>query len=84
MSEIKRENDAAQMVTPDVFSERVLMRSVQTQETILESMTALCDELDIDEVRVKKMLTPPLLSRLTAECQDAGLLKDKIRSKKLV
>lgn len=84
MSEQTPTPDSAQLLTPDSFSEMVLLKAQNTKETILETLAALCEEYDIDEVRVKKMITAPLLSRLTAECSDARLLKGSIKSKKLV
>ncbi|AHZ60320.1 hypothetical protein B7N40_24205 [Salmonella enterica subsp. enterica serovar Bovismorbificans] len=74
----------AQVLTADSFSEAVLLRAARTRETILETLVAVCEENDIDETKVRKMITAPLLSRLTAECSDARLIKDVLKSKKLV
>ncbi|AER70187.1 late promoter transcription accessory protein [Salmonella phage SPHG3] len=74
----------AQVLTPDSFSELVLMRASQRKESILETMASVCEEYDIEEAKVKKLITPPLLSRLTAECSDARLLKGELKSKKLI
>ncbi len=76
--------ESAQLLTPESFSEMVLVQAERTGESILETMAAVCEEYDIDEIRVKKMMTAPLLSRLTAECADARLLKGSIKSKKLI
>lgn len=85
MSEnMKDSPESAQLMTPDSFSEMVLLQAERTGESILETMAAVCEEYDIDEIRVKKMMTAPLLSRLTAECADARLLKGSIKSKKLI
>lgn len=73
-----------QVLTADSFSEAVLLRAARTRETILETLVAVCEENDIDETKVRKMITAPLLSRLTAECSDARLIKDVLKSKKLV
>lgn len=78
------EKPLAQVLTPDSFSEMVLLRASGSQETILEALTAVCEANDIDETKVRKMITAPLLSRLTAECSDARLLKGGLKSKKLV
>lgn len=74
----------AQVLTPESFSETVLLRASRTKDTILETLAAVCEENDIDETKVRKMITAPLLSRLTAECSDARLIKDALKSKKLV
>lgn len=71
------------LITPELFSERVLLRSQETKESILESLAALTQELDLEEEVVKKLITPPLHSRLEAECQDNRLLKTRRRSTKL-
>lgn len=85
MSENTKDSpESAQLMTPDSFSEMVLLQAERTGESILETMAAVCEEYDIDEIRVKKMMTAPLLSRLTAECADARLLKGSIKSKKLI
>ena len=73
-----------QVLTPESFSETVLLRASRTKDTILETLAAVCEENDIDETKVRKMITAPLLSRLTAECSDARLIKDALKSKKLV
>lgn len=78
------ENLPAQVLTPESFSETVLLRASRTKDTILETLAAVCEENDIDESKVRKMITAPLLSRLTAECSDARLIKDALKSKKLV
>ncbi|MDF4164655.1 late promoter transcription accessory protein [Escherichia coli] len=78
------EKQPALVMTPELFSEIVLLRAAQTKDTILETLAAVCEENDIDETKVKKMITAPLLSRLTAECSDARLIKDALKSKKLV
>lgn len=78
------EKQPALVMTPELFSEIVLLRAAQTKDSILETMAAVCEENDIDETKVKKMITAPLLSRLTAECSDARLIKDALKSKKLV
>lgn len=78
------EKQPALVMTPELFSEIVLLRAAQTKDSILETLTAVCEENDIDETKVKKMITAPLLSRLTAECSDARLIKDALKSKKLV
>lgn len=78
------EKQPALVMTPELFSEIVLLRATQTKDTILETLAAVCEENDIDETKVKKMITAPLLSRLTAECSDARLIKDVLKSKKLV
>lgn len=78
------ENLPAQVLTPESFSETVLLRASRTKDTILETLAAVCEENDIDETKVRKMITAPLLSRLTAECSDARLIKDALKSKKLV
>lgn len=72
------------VMTPELFSEIVLLRAAQTKDSILETLAAVCEENDVDETKVKKMITAPLLSRLTAECSDARLIKDALKSKKLV
>lgn len=76
--------DQNKLITPETFSESVLIRSFEKKESILESLTFIVEELDIDEDAVKKMVTPPLLSRLEAECHDHRLLKNRPRSKKLI
>ncbi|HIC4115665.1 late promoter transcription accessory protein [Escherichia coli] len=78
------EKQPALVMTPELFSEIVLLRAAQTKDSILETLAAVCEENDIDETKVKKMITAPLLSRLTAECSDARLIKDALKSKKLV
>lgn len=78
------QNLPAQVLTPESFSETVLLRASRTKDTILETLAAVCEENDIDETKVRKMITAPLLSRLTAECSDARLIKDALKSKKLV
>ena len=78
------EKQPALVMTPELFSEIVLLRAAQTKDTILETLAAVCEENDIDETKVKKMITAPLLSRLTAECSDARLIKDVLKSKKLI
>lgn len=78
------EEQGTHVLTADLFSEMVLLQASRTGETILETMSELCEEYDIDENRVKKMITAPLLSRLAAECADARLLKGSLKSKKLV
>ncbi|WPJ72155.1 hypothetical protein DEEACLCL_00138 [Salmonella phage CRW-SP2] len=83
MSEIAPNSEPAHLLTPESFSEMVLIQAEKRGESILETMTSVCEEYDIDEVRVKKMITAPLLSRLTAECADARLLKGSIKSKKI-
>ena len=75
---------SALVLTADTFSELVLLRAASTKDSILETLAIVCEENEIDETRVKKMITPPLLSRLTAECSDARLIKDALKSKKLV
>lgn len=77
-------NFPVQVLTPESFSETVLLRASRTKDTILETLVAVCEENDIDETKVRKMITAPLLSRLTAECSDARLIKDALKSKKLV
>lgn len=77
-------SDKQKLVTPESFSEAVLVRAMEMKETLLESLSFVVDDLDIDEDTVKKMVTPPLYSRLEAECNDSRLLKDKPRSKKLI
>lgn len=72
------------VVSPEAFSERVLLRSKATNETILESLAAVVEDLDLEEESVKKMITPPLLSRLEAECADNRLIKSIGKSKKLI
>ncbi|AUG87860.1 late promoter transcriptional regulator [Klebsiella phage vB_KpnM_KpS110] len=74
----------AQVLTPDSFSEMVLMRAQTTRESLLETMASVCEEYDIEESKIRKMITPPLLSRLTAECADARLLKGELKSKKIL
>lgn len=78
------EKQPALVMTPELFSEIVLLRATQTKDSILETLAVVCEENDIDETKVKKMITAPLLSRLTAECSDARLIKDVLKSKKLV
>lgn len=78
------EKPQAVLLSPDTFSEAVILRAESTGETILESLTVVCEEYDIDETRVRKMITPPLLSRLTAECESARLLKEITKSRKLI
>lgn len=78
------EKQPALVMTPELFSEIVLLRAAQTKDSILENLAAVCEENDIDETKVNKMITAPLLSRLTAECSDARLIKDALKSKKLV
>lgn len=78
------EKQPALVMTPELFSEIVLLRAARTKDSILETLAAVCEENDIDETKVKKMITAPLLSRLTAECSDARLIKDALKSKKLV
>ncbi|QVW27131.1 late promoter transcription accessory protein [Escherichia phage vB_EcoM-ZQ1] len=78
------EKQPALVMTPELFSEIVLLRAAQTKDSILETLASVCEENDIDETKVKKMITAPLLSRLTAECSDARLIKDALKSKKLV
>lgn len=78
------EKQPALVMTPELFSEIVLLRAAQTKDSILETLAVVCEENDIDETKVKKMITAPLLSRLTAECSDARLIKDALKSKKLV
>lgn len=73
----------AQVLTPESFSEMVLLKATQTKESLLETMATVCEEYDIEEAKVRKMITAPLLSRLTAECSDARLLKGDLKSKKL-
>ncbi|AYP28403.1 putative later promoter transcription factor [Serratia phage vB_SmaA_3M] len=72
------------LITPESFSEAVMVRAMDKKETLLESMAHVVEELDIDEASIKKMVTAPLYSRLEAECNDSRLLKDKPRSKKLI
>ncbi|UHS65690.1 late-transcription coactivator [Escherichia phage vB_EcoM-RPN242] len=81
---MSEEKQPALVMTPELFSEIVLLRAAQTKDSILETLAAVCEENDIDETKVKKMITAPLLSRLTAECSDARLIKDALKSKKLV
>lgn len=81
---MSEDKSSAQVLTADSFSEAVLLRAARTRETILETLVAVCEENDIDETKVRKMITAPLLSRLTAECSDARLIKDVLKSKKLV
>lgn len=76
-------SEIAQVLNPDSFSEMVLLRAQETKETILETMAVVCEEYDIEESKVRKLITAPLLSRLTAECADARLLKGELKSKKL-
>lgn len=78
------EKSPAQVLTADSFSEAVLLRAARTKESILETLAIVCEEHDIDETKVRKMITAPLLSRLTAECSDARLIKDTLKSKKLI
>lgn len=83
MSNETPNNDSVQLLTPESFSEMVLIQAEVKGESILETMASICEEYDIDEQRAKKMITAPLLSRLTAECADARLLKGSIKSKKI-
>lgn len=71
------------LITPEIFSERVLIRSQEHKESILESLTVITEQLDLEEDVVKKLVTAPLYSRLEAECSDSRLLKIRNRSKKL-
>lgn len=75
---------AAQVLTPDSFSEMVLLRAEETRGSLLETMALVCEEYDIEEEKIKKLISAPLLSRLTAECSDARLLKGELKSKKLI
>lgn len=77
-------SEQQKLITPESFSEAVMIRAMNHKETLLESMAHVVEELDIDEDNVRKMVTPPLFSRLEAECNDSRLLKDKPRSKKLI
>ena len=56
------EKQPALVMTPELFSEIVLLRAAQTKDSILETLAAVCEENDIDETKVKKMITAPLLS----------------------
>lgn len=81
---MSNEKPSALVLTADTFSEMVLLRAASSKDSILETLAAVCEENEIDETKVKKMITAPLLSRLTAECSDARLLKGGVKSKKLV
>ena len=81
---MSEETNTTQVLTPDSFSEMVLLRAAGSKETLLETLAIVCEEHDICESKVKKMITAPLLSRLTAECSDARLIKGVLKSKKLV
>lgn len=71
------------VVSPEAFSERVLLRSKNNSESILESLAAVVEDLDLEEESIKKLITAPLLSRLEAECSDNRLIKNIRKSKKL-
>lgn len=71
------------VMTAEAFSERVLLRSLTANESILESLAAVVQDLDLEEESIKKLITPPLYSRLEAECADNRLIKNFKRSKKL-
>ncbi len=73
-----------EVITSDVFSEHVLHTSNQLGITILESIGLAVEKFNIEEESVKRLLTEYLLSRLTAECADARLLKGVKRSVKIV
>ncbi len=71
------------VISPEMFSERVLIRSRSTNESILESLAAVVEDLDLEEEYIKKLITAPLLSRLEAECADNRLIKNIRKSKRL-
>lgn len=71
------------LITPDAFSEMVLLRSKATKESILETLATVVSELDLEAESIKKLITPPLYSRLEAECADNRLIKNFKKSKKL-
>lgn len=75
---------STQVLTPDSFSEMVMLRAEESRVSLLETMALVCEEYDIEEAKVRKLISPPLLSRLTAECSDARLLKGELKSKKLI
>lgn len=72
------------IIEPEYFSTLVLNRAYDTAQTLLETLVLVTEELDIDEDKVKRLITAPLMSRLEAECADSKLLKVRCRSKKLI